>query len=109
MQMVLVDKDIWDVVDGSEKEPEEDKLEKRSQKVRDKKVLPTIYLSVKDSELVHVRACKTAAEAWQKLAEVYENKGLARKLFLRCKFFTLQLHEGDSMQQHINKAMTLAE
>ena len=109
MQMVLVDKDLWDIIEGSGEEPEEESSERKSWKVRDRKALATICLSVKDSELVHVRTCKTSAEAWKKLAEVYETKGLARKLFLRRKFFTIQLQERDSMQQHINKVMTLAE
>ena len=87
--MVLVDKDLWDVVDGSEEEPQEEEEQQKSWKVRDKKALATICLSVRDTQLVHVRSCKTAAEAWRKLAEVYETKGLARKLFLRRKFFTI--------------------
>ena len=95
--MILIDKDLWDIVDGSEEEPVEEEEGKKAWKVRDKKALATICLSVKDSELVHVKTCRTATEAWKKLAEVYEIKDLARKLFLWRKFFTIQLQEGESM------------
>ena len=101
MQMVLIDKDLWDIV-ASDEVGEDDKT-------KDRKALATICLSVKDTELVHVQSCKTSAEAWQKLAEVYETKGLARKLYLRRRFFTIQLNEGQGMQEHINKVTTLAE
>ena len=63
MQIVLIDKDLWDIIDSSEEEPEEEGDEKKKWKVKDKKALTTICLSVKDTELVYVRICKTAAEA----------------------------------------------
>lgn len=109
MQMILVDKELWDVVERSEVESVEGGSKDNKWIVKDKKALATICLSVKDSELVHVRSCKTSAEAWKKLEEVYETKGLARRLFLRRKFFTAQLQDGESMQEHINKVTTLSE
>ena len=108
IQMVLIDKEIWDVVDGSEAPPKEEK-ELKLWNAKDKKALATICLTVKDSELVHIRSCTSSAEAWKKLAEVYETKGLARRLYLRRKFFTAQLQDGTAMQAHINKIMMLAE
>lgn len=109
--MVLIDKDLWNVVEASEKDSKAAASSKDGDDLaaKDKKALATICLSIKDSELVHVRTCKTSAEAWKKLGEVYETKGLARRLFLRRKFFTIQLQEGESMQEHINKVTTLAE
>jgi gag-polypeptide of LTR copia-type/Domain of unknown function (DUF4219) len=110
IRMVLIDKELWDVVDGSEEEPTTSNATKTKawQKMNDK-ALATISLSVKDSELVHIRTCKKATEAWKKLAEVYEAKGLVRRLFLRRKFFSVRLQDGKSMQDHINEIMTLAE
>ena len=39
----------------------------------------------------------------------FEQKGLAHKLFLRRKFFTLQMAEGEDMMQHIQRVLTMAE
>jgi hypothetical protein len=107
MRMVLEDKDLWDIVDGSEERPAGDAGKLWDKRAR--KALATIALSLKDSELVHVRQCKDPKEAWMKLSEVYETKGLANRLFLRRKFFTAQFLDGDSMQSHINKVNTMAE
>jgi gag-polypeptide of LTR copia-type len=109
--MVLIDKDLWDVVDETEKKPENDENGAAAWTKKDKKALATISLTIKDSELVHVRTCKSSSEAWKKLAEVYETKGLARRLYLRRKFFTMQFQDNgeESMQEHINNATILAE
>src|SRR5579862_5076644 len=92
MQMVLVDKELWDIVDGSETAPPENQADQlKAWKGKDKKALATICLSIKDSELVHVRSCVTSKDAWAKLGEVHENKGLARRLYLRRALFSAQL------------------
>ena len=56
IQMVLIDKDIWDVIDGSEEEPmaESSVAASGAWNKKDKKALATICLSVTDSELVYV-------------------------------------------------------
>ena len=42
---------------------------------------------------------------WEKLTEQFQKKSWANKLILRCKLYSLELKEGDSVQGHI-KAMT---
>lgn len=106
IRMVLIDKELWGVVGGSEARPQEND---GAWKKKDEKALATICLTIKDSELVHVRSCTTSADAWKKLGEVYETKSLARRLFLKRKLFTSRLEDGESMQEHINKITTLAE
>ena len=51
IRMVLIDKELWSVVDGTEQKPNEnaDKWQKK-----DDKALATICLTIKDTELVHV-------------------------------------------------------
>lgn len=39
----------------------------------------------------------------------FEKKSLANKLFLRRRFFTTMMEEGDDVLRHINKLKTLAE
>src|SRR5215469_14554113 len=74
IQMVLIDKDLWEVVDETEKKPENDNNGAAAWTKKDKKALATISLTIKDSELVHVRPCKSSSEAWKKLAEVTKRK-----------------------------------
>lgn len=108
MEMVLQEKDLWDIVTGDEERPKESAeaivFDKRA-----RRAMATICLSVQDSLLGLVRPAKSAPEAWQKLVQHFEQKGLAHKLFLRRKFFTLQMAEGEDMMQHIQQVLTMAE
>jgi transposase InsO family protein len=116
MQMVLEEKDLWDIVTGDEPRPSQldakagaSVAETISYDKRAKKAFTIICLSVQDSQLGVVRSAKSAQEAWRKLVQHYEMKGLAHKLFLRRKFFTVQMVEGEDLTLHINKVKTLAE
>ena len=68
-----------------------------------------IALTVGNTELVYVKGAKSSREAWLKLCSAFEAKGLASKVFLRRKFFSIQMPEGISMQAHINNVKELAE
>jgi len=120
MRMVLELQDLWNVVDGSGEipaQPVDDegedgsviKMEIREYERRARKAYLLIAMALSDQQLVHIRTCKTGKEAWEKLSEVHEAKGLAARLFLRRKFFTLAKSAGESMQQHIVKVTTMAE
>lgn len=114
MQMVLEQKDLWKIVSGEEKRPEKggDKvgaaasLEAKAYDKRAKEAFVLICLSVGDSQLAIVRSAKSAQEAWLQHYErrgwltgcsCRENSSPCRcrmvKLFLRRKFFTLQMQE----------------
>ena len=123
MQMVLEEKDLWDIVDGSEGQPEpEGDLEDLSRQSlvayqkqvqqwekKDRKARATIILGVEDSQLGHVKGAETAGDTWEKLCAVYENRGLANRLFLRRKFFTATWEHGESMLQVVNRIKEMAE
>ncbi|KAG3215583.1 Retrovirus-related Pol polyprotein from transposon TNT 1-94 [Phytophthora cactorum] len=64
---------------------------------------------MKDSQLPLVRSAKDAHDAWSRLEGHFEKKSLANKLFLRRRFFTTMMEEGDDVLEHINKVKTLAE
>ncbi|KAG2885998.1 hypothetical protein PC119_g23519 [Phytophthora cactorum] len=64
---------------------------------------------MKDSQLPLVRSAKDAHDAWSRLEGHFEKKSLANKLFLRRRFFTTMMDEGDGVLEHINKIKTLAE
>uniref|UniRef100_A0AAV1TL77 CCHC-type domain-containing protein n=1 Tax=Peronospora matthiolae TaxID=2874970 RepID=A0AAV1TL77_9STRA len=64
---------------------------------------------MEDSQLPLVRSAENAYDAWSRLEGHYEKKSLANKLFLRRRFFTTTMGEGDDVLEHINKLKTMAE
>ncbi len=111
MQMVLEEKDLWNIVKGDEVEPAEEgttETQRRQFQKRERKALATICLSLGDEQLSLVRTATTAKEAWSKLKSHYEVKSLANKLFLRKKYFTMSMGVDESMSEHINKMKELA-
>lgn len=71
--------------------------------------MAAICLSMEDSQLPLVRSASGAFDAWSELEDHYEKKSLANKLFLRRRFFTAMMEEGDDVLAHISKLKTLAE
>ena len=62
MQMVLVAKDLWDIVDGTEVQPKEEPKATEWRK-RDRRALADICLSLKDNQLPLVRSASSSQEA----------------------------------------------
>ena len=84
MQMVLEEKDLWNIVKGDEVEPTDEgttETQRRQFQKRERKALATICLSLGDEQMSLVRTATTAKEAWSKLESHYEVKSLANKLF----------------------------
>lgn len=111
MEMVMAEKELWEIVDGSEEPPSSD-AEARVRTAytrREKKAFAILALNLSDSQLSHIRSCKTPAEAWAKLCNIHEAKSLVNILFLRRKFFTIKMEENDDMLAHINKVKALAD
>jgi hypothetical protein len=109
IEMVLLHQDLWSVVDGSWARPSEGDKDLAEWKKRANKAKALIILSLQLSQLEHVRRLETPSEIWEKLKEVHEPKGRQHRLFLRRKFFTMKMQEGDSMQEHINKIKSLQD
>jgi hypothetical protein len=111
MEMVMAEKELWDIVDGSEEPPQSttDPGVMQAYLRREKKAFAILALNLSDSQLAHIRSCKTPREAWAKLCNIHEAKSLANILFLRRKFFTIKMEEEDDMLAHINKVKALAD
>jgi gag-polypeptide of LTR copia-type/Domain of unknown function (DUF4219)/Zinc knuckle len=110
MQMVLEERDVWEVVSGEVKlEQCQTATDQALFKKKSRKALAMICLAMEDSQLPLVRSASGAHDAWSRLEEHFEKKSLANKLFLRRRFFTTMMEEGDDVLAHINKLKTLAE
>jgi hypothetical protein len=120
LQLILMDRGLWEIVDGSEVSPTPTptptgggKLDGNSGdgassssvvvsvgigngnvqldwKKRDNQALAQIALTVSNSELIHIRNAKSSHDAWKKICSVYEAKGLAAKVYLRRRFFNVK-------------------
>jgi hypothetical protein len=103
--------DLWDIVDGSEKVPPSNADPKvlMEYQRRVKKAMSIIMLNLADNQLAHIKSCKGPAEAWKILCNIHETKSLSNILFVRCKFFTCKMDEGDDLLDHVNKVKALAD
>lgn len=66
-EMLLKIKEIWSTVEDEIPSPVTTAWTKA-----DQKALATIVLTVEDSQIQHIRDCKTAKEAWTALREFHE-------------------------------------
>jgi hypothetical protein len=110
MEMVLASMDLSEIVDGSEEAPPfnaDPKVIKEYQR-RVKKAMSTIAINLVDSPLDHIKRCKGPAEPWKTLCNIHETRSLLNILFVRCKFFTCKMQEGEDLLDHINKVKALA-
>jgi len=67
-----------------------------------KKAFNTLILSLGDKVLREVLKMKTTAELWLKLESLYMTKSLSSKLYLKAKFLTFKMNEGQRLQDHID-------
>ena len=111
MEMILDEKDLWDLVEGTEIAPPTGSDEKLilAFKKHERTAFRILCTHLVDAQLQHVKSCKGTAEAWKTLRGIHETKGLANILFLKRKFFTIKMQESDDLLQHINKVKTLAD
>ena len=109
MQMVLEDRDLWEVVECPDGIKMGDAGEDLMYKKKMKKAMALICLSLADPQLTLVRSCTTAYEVWNTLVKHYEKPSLANRLYLRRKLFTTMMNEGGDMITHINALRTLGE
>jgi hypothetical protein len=56
-----------------------------------------------------LRGIKTAKEAWEALTDHYEKKSVDNRIVLRDKLLGARMKSGQSMEEHINKMLKLAD
>lgn len=115
MEMVLAAKDLWEIVEGSEQEPPDQfendydpKVFKAYQR-RSKLELSIIATNLSNKQAAHIQHSRDPSAAWQILCDVHEQKSLSNILYVRRKFFTMKMQDGDDMLDHINKVKALAD
>lgn len=102
MRMALTLENLWECVDYADGSPFTDSA-------RDQKALARICLSVRASCVQHVRTAKTAKEAWRRLRDAYEDKGLFRRVVLLRQLHRADYNDYKSMSEYIDGVMTIVQ
>lgn len=109
MKMLLMGKNLWEIVDGSETV---NGLTTHGEVLKFKRrhnyALSTICLNVSRDLHIYIRSAKSAKEAWDNLESRFEEKSITRKLELRRKLYDAKLNNS-TMTEHINHIKTIAE
>ena len=108
IKSVLVHCGLWGYVSGQIPKPTgtadpTDWIEK------DEKALATLTLSIKTSQLLHVKHAETSKEALDKLVAVHSPCGPARKVSVFKSLLNLRMADGASMSAHLNNFFDLFE
>lgn len=98
MRLLLMQRSFWEVVGGMTQDATKGKM-----------ALIPIGLSVQDSHLVRIQRCGTGKEAWDSLASLYENKGVANKMPFKEGLMTSRMRAEDSAQENMDKLQQNAD
>lgn len=105
--IILKSSEVWDVVTGIEKPPEEkitdyDKLRAAFNK-KDICAQRIIITTMGEKPLSHIITCKSAAEMWSKLSSVFEQNTSQGIHLLQQKFFTIEKGEDENVASFISR------
>ncbi len=56
-----------------------------------------------------IKRCEGPTEAWKTLCNIHETRSLSNILYIRRKFFTCKMQEGEDLLDHIKKVKALAD
>jgi hypothetical protein len=109
MEALLVEKDLWDVVDGTEARPLGSANSKavRAFVKKQQVARAKIILHIEASQLPHARY-DDPQEIWENLEQVHRARGFATRLALRRNFLYMQKHEDQVMNSWISDVKNAA-
>ena len=100
-RMSLIKDGLWNIVDGSDTAPTEER-ELAKFNLRRDRALAIIVLSVEPALLYLLGPDPdNPVEVWKKLESQFQKKTWSNKLTLRRKLYNLKLKEGQSVQRHV--------
>ncbi len=108
MCMILSKHGLWKFVDRSATLPSE-KVASADYNEKEMKAFALFCEHLTNAQLAHIQYCDNVKSAWEALCGVHETKTIGNKLFLRRRFFTIKMQEGDDMLVHINIVEALAD
>src|SRR5579871_5209199 len=113
IQMILIDKDLWDIIIKESLKPIEGNAtpkEISDWKKRADKVTTTIVLIISTSEYMHINNITDPIILWDKLKDVYSTTGNTAKYSLLRQLYTTKYTEGlKTLQKHLNKIILISQ
>ena len=110
MKHLLLAKELWSVVDGSETLAEGAEPAVRSNyEKKCQKAFSTLALAIGTSQLYLVTSCTQPKDAWDTLSNHFERNTLANKLFLKKRFFRMEMKVGTSIEKHLKSMKELSD
>ena len=105
MRHLLLGKELWGFVDGSETLTEDmTAQEQANYRKKSQKALSAIVMAVSPSQLYLITLCDSPKKAWDALRSHFERDTLANKLLLKKRYFHMEMKESSSVEAHL-KAM----
>lgn len=71
--------------------------------INDQKARSDIILSISSTELKEIKECETSRNVWQRLEEIYQSKGPARKAALLKQLILTRMQKDDDVREHLRK------
>ncbi|KAI5641778.1 gag-polypeptide of LTR copia-type domain-containing protein [Phthorimaea operculella] len=99
MRMALTLEGLWDCVQVAE--------DATVDAARDTRALARICLSLEPTLYQYVRDATSACDAWKRLADTFEGKGLYRKVLLLRQLHRVEYGQFSSMPEYINGVMKI--
>lgn len=99
VEMMLKDRDLWTHVTS-------DKPATVDQGVWDKeddKAFSTIALTVEDSQIQHIRSCKSAKLAWKALENVHQQDTPGSRVRILRNIMSQRATDDDNIEDHVNR------
>ena len=104
MRHLLLGKGLYGLVDGSEELAEGANAQARTEhRKRLQKALTSIVMAVGTSQLYLITSTETPRDTWDALRNHFERDTLANKVFLKKKFFRMEMKEGTSHIKHMKE------
>ncbi|KAI5632804.1 gag-polypeptide of LTR copia-type domain-containing protein [Phthorimaea operculella] len=104
LKMLLKLEGMWDLI-----EAEETNVLTSVDAARDQRALARICLSLKPGLFQYVREAKSSKEAWKKLSEVFEDRGLYRRVLLLRQLHRIQYNDYNNMTEYIERVTSLVQ
>ena len=110
MRHLLLAKDLWGYVDGTETLREDANAEQQADhRKKSHKALSTIVMAVSASQLYLITSCDNPQQAWDALRSHFERDTLANKLLLKKKYFRKDMKETTSVEAHLKEMKELTD
>ena len=107
---MLKGRGLWKLVEGTEtlKENPTPQDSDAFQKRQDR-AFAQIVMCMAPAQLYLVTSAKTPQEAWTALCKQYERNTLTNRIYLKKRYFRLEMREGSALQEHLRAMKELTD